>query len=123
MSTPETKVKDKTKKMLKVASELLKFGYKIHYNAGTGYGAASIDAEGVINGLPIAIEFKRFDGDGDLTARQIQNLREYRAAGAWTWVIDSEAQLELFRSWVYEVAAKNRGNDVGLKSHYGCFNG
>lgn len=92
-ATPETKAKKQIQKLL----EFYRGGglkMKLVWNAGASYGVATLDCTGAISGVPVAIEAKRFDGKGKVTARQLADLREYRDAGAVAMLIDSEETLE-----------------------------
>jgi len=91
--TPETKAKRRIQALLKkYEQEGVKM--KLVWNAGASFGVTTVDCTGVISGVPVAIEVKRFDGKGKLTARQLADLREYREAGAVAMVIDSDAALD-----------------------------
>jgi pantoate kinase len=84
--TPEAKVKDKIKKILKANN--------IYYAMpiGTGYGNSGVpDFLCCVNGNFLAIEAKA--GKGTTTALQDKNLREIRTAGGIAAVI-AEEQLE-----------------------------
>lgn len=97
-ATPETKAKRRIQNLL---ADFRKQGLpmKLTWNAGAAFGSATVDCTGVIDGTPMAIEVKRFDGRGKVTARQVADLREFHAAGAVTMLIDGEqsfAHLEAF---------------------------
>lgn len=95
MSTPEAKAKGKFKQAMKALADS-GLPMKLEFHAGSPYGAASVDVTGVINGRGVAVELKRFDGKGTLTARQIATLNEFTAAGAHTAVVDSPESLAKF---------------------------
>lgn len=91
-ATPETKAKREIQEVLKgFAKRGLKM--KLTWNAGAAFGSATVDCTGVIGGIAVAIEVKRFDGKGKLTARQALDLNEFREAGAVAMLIDSPEAL------------------------------
>jgi pantoate kinase len=82
--TPESKVKDKIRKILK--------DYNAYYAMpiGTGYGNSGVpDFLCCLNGEFLAIEAKA--GKGTTTALQEKNMREIEAAGGRTLVINEES--------------------------------
>jgi len=82
--TPESKVKDKIRKILK--------DYNAYYAMpiGTGYGNSGVpDFLCCVNGEFLAIEAKA--GKGTTTALQEKNMREIEAAGGRTLVINEES--------------------------------
>lgn len=86
--TPEGKVKDKIKKILKANN--------IYYAMpmGTGFGNAGVpDFLCCWQGKFLAIEAKA--NGGKTTALQRKNLDEITAAGGLAWIVD-EGNLELF---------------------------
>jgi pantoate kinase len=84
--TPEAKVKDKIKKILK--DNNVYFAMPI----GTGYGSSGVpDFLCCVNGHFLAIEAKA--GKGTTTALQEKNLREIKQCGGTAAVI-AEEQLE-----------------------------
>lgn len=99
-TTPETRAKKATKDLIERLCKLYQRPYKLTWNAGAGYGMTTLDATGVIAGWAVAIEIKRFDGEGHLTKRQEMDLRDFDKAGAVTWVIDSERSLNIFGGWL-----------------------
>lgn len=99
-ATPEVRAKNRIKKAMMEIIEQRKLPHKIYWNAGTGFGPARLDCDGVIAGHPFALEVKRFDGKGVLRTRQKVNLAEYAAAGACSRLIDNEVSLELFLTWI-----------------------
>lgn len=91
-STPEVKAKRKIQSLLKFF-EAAGLKMKLTWNAGAAFGSATLDCTGVIAGVPVAIEVKRFDGKGKLTARQAMDLKEFREAGGISMLLDSDAAL------------------------------
>lgn len=87
--TPEAKVKDKIKAILKA------HGAYYAMPIGTGYGNAGVpDFLCCCNGVFIAIEAKATSKDKP-TALQEKNLREIREAGGVTFVIYADNLEEL----------------------------
>jgi hypothetical protein len=85
-STPEAKVKEKIKKILK------EHGAWYAMPMGTGYGNSGVpDFLVCLNGNFLAIEAKA--GKGVPTALQEKNLRDIDKAGGWTLVVN-ELSLE-----------------------------
>jgi pantoate kinase len=83
-STPEAKVKEKIKKILK------EHGVYYAMPMGTGYGNSGVpDFLCCAGGYFLAIEAKA--GKGIPTALQEKNLRDIKAAGGWTLVINEDA--------------------------------
>ena len=85
-ATPEAKVKDKIKKILKANN--------IYYAMpiGTGYGSSGVpDFLCCVNGNFLAIEAKA--GKGQATALQLKNLQAINLAGGYTCIIN-ETNLE-----------------------------
>lgn len=83
MSTPESKVKDKIKKILKEHS--------VYYAMpmGTGYGNSGVpDFLCCVNGGFLAIEAKA--GKGKPTALQEKNMRDIEAAGGRALVVSDD---------------------------------
>lgn len=95
-ATPETKAKRKIQDTIKEFCKTHGLKTKLTWNAGAAYGSATVDCTGVIAGVAVAIEVKRFDGRGKLTARQLADLREFKEAGAVAFVIDSDESLAHF---------------------------
>ena len=80
-STPEAKVKEKIKKILKER------GAYYAMPMGTGYGNSGVpDFLCCVNGFFVAIEAKA--GKGVPTALQWKNLKEVNAAGGYSCVIN-----------------------------------
>jgi len=82
MATPESKVKDAVKKMLKE--------YKAyqHWPVQTGYGAPTLDCIACVAGLYIAIETKA--PGKKPTPRQLLTMEEINNAGGITLVVDGD---------------------------------
>lgn len=95
-STPETKAKREIQDTIKEFCKTHGLKAKLTWNAGAAYGSATVDCTGVIAGVAVAIEVKRFDGRGKLTARQLADLREFKEAGAVALLIDSKEALAHF---------------------------
>jgi hypothetical protein len=93
-STPEGKVKDKIKKILKA------HGAYYAMPMGTGFGNAGVpDFLCCIDGRFVAIEAKA--GVGKTTALQKKNLAEIESCGGSAWVIN-EDNIDLFEIWMKE---------------------
>ena len=93
-STPEAKVKEKIKKILK------EHGVYYAMPMGTGYGNSGVpDFLCCIKGTFLAIEAKA--GKGDTTALQKKNIREIENAGGDAWVV-RESNLENFEAYIEE---------------------
>ena len=83
-STPEAKVKEKITKSRK------EHGVYYAMPMGTGYGNSGVpDFLCCAGGYFLAIEAKA--GKGIPTALQEKNLRDIKAAGGWTLVINEDA--------------------------------
>ena len=90
--TPEGKIKDKIKKILKAHS--IYFAMPM----GTGYGNAGVpDFLCCLNGRFLAVEAKA--QGGKTTALQEKNLNEIQECGGQVWVVD-ELNLPLFELYV-----------------------
>jgi pantoate kinase len=82
--TPEAIVKTKIKKILK------EHGAWYAMPMGTGYGNSGVpDFLVCLNGYFLAVEAKA--GKGIPTALQEKNLRDIKAAGGWTLVVNEYA--------------------------------
>ena len=84
--TPEAKVKDKIKKILKA--------HNVYYAMpmGTGYGNAGVpDFLCCVNGCFVAIEAKA--GKGTTTALQDKNLQQIKDSGGFAFIVN-EGDLE-----------------------------
>ena len=92
--TPEGKVKDKIKKILKE--------HALYYvmPMGTGYGNAGVpDFLCCLNGRFLAVEAKA-EG-GKVSALQHKNLSDIESGGGEAWVV-SPTNLDEFAQWVKE---------------------
>jgi hypothetical protein len=92
--TPEGKVKDKIKKILKA--------HNIYFAMpmGTGYGNAGVpDFLCCYKGKFMAIEAKA--NGGTTTALQKKNLGEIESCGGDCWIIN-EDNVDLFEIWIKE---------------------
>jgi len=90
--TPEGKVKDKIKKILKANN--IYFAMPM----GTGYGNAGVpDFLCCFKGKFVAIEAKA--NGGETTALQKKNLKDIESCGGQAWVV-SEANLNVFEIYV-----------------------
>lgn len=98
--TPENQAKKRTKDLLAKFCREKNVKAKLVWNAGAAYGVDSVDCTGVIMGYPIAIEVKRLDGQGHLTTRQKMFLDEWRDAGGYRFVIESEVHLVMLWQWL-----------------------
>lgn len=99
--TPEGQVKDAVRKVLS--------GYKIYgyWPVPSGYGKATLDFIGCINGWYFAIETKA-SGEKP-TPRQLLTIKEMNDAGAIVFVIDGqETQLAQLRAFLTHVCARSR---------------
>ena len=92
--TPEGKVKDKIKKILKA--------HNIYFAMpmGTGYGNAGVpDFLCCMNGKFLAVEAKA--NGGQVTKLQEKNLHDIEASGGMAWAVN-ETNIHLFEVWVKE---------------------
>jgi len=93
-STPEGKVKDKIKKILKA--------HDIYYAMphGAGYGNAGVpDFLCCWKGKFVAVEAKA--NGGRTTALQDKNISDIEASGGTAWVVD-ENNIHVFEIWIKE---------------------
>ena len=91
-STPEAKVKEKIKKILK------EHGVYYAMPMGTGYGNSGVpDFLCCVNGRFVAIEAKA--GKGIPTALQEKNLRDIKVAGGIALVVN-ETNIEELKTWL-----------------------
>ena len=91
-STPEAKVKEKIKKILK------EHGVYYAMPMGTGYGNSGVpDFLCCAGGYFLAIEAKA--GKGIPTALQEKNIRDIKAAGGWAFVVN-ETNIEDLEQWL-----------------------
>jgi hypothetical protein len=92
--TPEGKVKDKIKKILKANN--LYFAMPM----GTGYGNAGVpDFLCCLNGRFLAVEAKA--EDGKVSALQHRNLSDIEMGGGEAWIVNP-SNLDEFEQWVKE---------------------
>lgn len=110
MATPEVKAKNRIKRALQAVLDRRRLSHKLHWNGGGLVGTTRLDLDGVIAGHPLSIEVKRFDNKGKLSARQKMDIQEYRAAGAFSMVVDDEHSLSIFIAWVETI--EPRTSDV-----------
>lgn len=105
--TPEVKAKNRIKReMVRILKERgLKA--KIVWNAGAGFGVSRLDCDGVVAGHPFAIEVKRFDRPGKITARQVSDIHEYNEAGAFSLIVDDEESLAIFLGWLRTIKPRS----------------
>lgn len=95
--TPEGKVKDRIKSVLKKYAKTVYW----HMPVQNGMGAPTLDFVGCAHGRYFAIEAKA--PGGKMTARQILTAKEIRAAGGMVFVIDGTADthtVELLELWL-----------------------
>jgi hypothetical protein len=93
-NTPEGRVKDKIKKILKA--------HDIYYAMphGAGFGSAGVpDFLCCVNGEFIGVEAKA--NGGKVTALQQKNLSAIEASGGMAWVVD-ESNIDVFKLWIKE---------------------
>jgi hypothetical protein len=93
-STPEGKVKDKIKKILKA--------HNIYYAMphGAGFGNAGVpDFLCCWKGKFVAVEAKA--NGGRTTALQDKNISDIEASGGTAWVVD-ENNIHVFEIWIKE---------------------
>jgi len=90
--TPEGKVKDKIKKILKANN--IYFAMPM----GTGFGNAGVpDFLCCFDGKFVAIEAKA--NGGQPTALQLKNMKDIEASGGHSWLVN-EVTLEVFELWI-----------------------
>jgi hypothetical protein len=93
--TPEGKVKDRIKKILKA------HGAYYAMPMGTGFGSAGVpDFLCCIDGRFVAIEAKA-DANSKITTLQMKQLNEVTAAGGIEWVVHAN-NIDLFEIWMKE---------------------
>lgn len=93
--TPEAKVKDKIKKILKA--------HNVYYAMpmGTGYGNAGVpDFLCCVDGYFVAIEAKA--GNGTTTALQDKNLRQIKEGKGFVFVV-SEKNIDVFEESIKRI--------------------
>lgn len=98
--TPEVKAKNRIKKEIARILKERNLPAKIIWNAGNAMGVARLDCDGVVAGHPFAIEVKRFDKPGKVTARQVCDVNEYSKAGAFSMIVQDEDSLAVFLGWL-----------------------
>lgn len=96
MTTPEGKVKDKLKRILKAN------GVYWHMPVQNGMGAPSLDFICCYDGHYLAIETKA--GNGQPTERQKITMREIEKAGGKTLLINEHEGWEELAQWLIDVA-------------------
>lgn len=99
MSTPESRAKDKAKRMIEQVCTRRGLAYKIDWHAGSAF-SSTLDATGVVAGHPLVIEVKRFDENESPTARQRINMRQFREAGAFVVDLVDETALAYLKHWL-----------------------
>jgi hypothetical protein len=97
--TPESKAKDKAKKIIKEVCSSRGFEYRIDWNAGSGF-MSTLDGVGVIAGHPFICEVKRMDENKAPTARQIMHIAAFRRAGAYVHDLVDPTALNYLREWL-----------------------
>lgn len=97
--TPEGKVKDRVKKLLK------EYGAYWHMPVQNGMGAPSLDFICCLNGLYFAIETK-VEG-GKMTPRQEKTASEIRSVGGKVFVVAGVAGIDNLQLWLMEQGATN----------------
>lgn len=95
-NTPENNAKQQVKDAIKASG----LPTKIVWNSGNPYGERTVDATGVINGWPVAIEVKRFDGKGTTYAWQTSFLFDWAKGGGVAFMVQDEASLKFFADWL-----------------------
>lgn len=90
--TPEGKVKDKVKKLLKAN------GAYMHMAVLNGMGAPSLDFVCCLNGRYIAIETKA--PGKKPTPRQLVTMEDMRKAGAFVFVVSCDAELTVLEAYL-----------------------
>ena len=92
MSTPEGKVKDRVKKLLK------KYGAYQHWPVLNGMGAPTLDCIGCIKGYFFAVEAKA--GNKQPTPRQEITIRDMQLAGGKAFVVNDVEGMEALELWL-----------------------
>lgn len=92
MSTPEGKVKDRVKKVLR------DYGVYWHCPVQNGMGAPSLDFVCCFHGFFFSIETKA--GNKQPTPRQEITIAEMRKAGAKVFVVNEETGTDELVSWL-----------------------
>lgn len=99
MKTPEQKVKDRCKAIIKEVCSRRGIKYRIDWNAGSAF-MSTLDAVGVVGGHPFVAELKRFDENEQLTPRQKINKRQFEEAGAKVFDIVDETAMLYMKYWL-----------------------
>ena len=92
--TPEGKVKEKVKKILK------KYSVYQHWPVLNGMGAPTLDCVGCANGRFFAIETKA--ANKQPKPRQEITMRDMRAAGATVFLVNEVEGMNELESWLQE---------------------
>lgn len=95
MATPEGKVKDKVKKLLK------QYGVYWHCPVMNGLGAPSLDFICCVRGRFFGIETKA--GDKQATPRQESTMADIRKAGGYCFLVNEATGLDELEVWLREV--------------------
>ena len=95
MSTPEGKVKDKVKKLLK------EYGCYWHMPVQNGMGAPSLDFICCVKGKYFAIETKA--GNKQPTPRQEETIKTIQRAEGKCFVVNEESGMDTLEIWLKEV--------------------
>lgn len=101
MSTPESKVKDRVKKLLR------EYGAYWHCPMQNGMGAPSLDFVCCLRGRFFAIETKA--GNKQPTPRQELTIADMQKAGAKVFVVNEETGADELASWM-EVTNESTGS-------------
>lgn len=94
MSTPEAKVKEKVKKLLKV------HGAYYHCPVQNGMGSPTLDFIGCHRGFYYSVETKA--GSGVPTERQKLTMHEIQKAGGRTFVVNEFTGMDELEWWLTE---------------------
>ena len=98
--TPEGRVKEKIREVLKPYCPALKYFMPVPY----GIGASGLDFHGCFRQLAFVIEAKA--AGKQLTPRQIIEIESWEASGAKAFVIVGEQDLCKLETWLKAVAAQ-----------------
>lgn len=96
MSTPEHKVKEKVKKLLR------KYGVYWHCPVMNGMGSPTLDFVCCLNGRYITIETKA--PGGKPTKRQEITMGEVRAAGGFVFVVAVDRDFDILEAYLQMLA-------------------
>lgn len=91
-NTPEGKVKEKVKKVLRA------YNVYWHCPVQNGLGAPSLDFVGCCNGYYFAVETKA--GNKQPTPRQALTMQQITDAGGKAFLINEETGLDFFEQWI-----------------------